>query len=125
MVGKGKLKALKVLSEKKFFVDAFNKLGQSWKLDHELAADIEKFVCKLYGHKVSSVNELRYKLYCSKNWKIKSEVLPPCENPLKQHLLRANYQTAIWRRTLESNSISRPYLSKYRRKWLDNNDGEN
>ena len=102
MVGKGKLKALKVLSEKKLFVDAFNKLGQSWELDDELAADIEKFVCRLYGHKVSSLNELRYKLYCSKNGKIESEMLPPSENALKQHLLvRANYQVVIWRRALE------------------------
>ena len=53
MVGKGKLKALKVLSEKKLFVDGFNKLGQSWELDDELTADIEKFVCRLHGHKVS------------------------------------------------------------------------
>ena len=105
MVGKGKLKALKILSEKKLFVDAFNKLGQCWELDNELAADLEKFVCRLYGHKLSSVNELRYKMYCSKNGKIESEMLPPCQNALKQHMLRANYQSAVWRRALESNPI--------------------
>ena len=33
MVGKGKLKALKILSEKKLFVDALNKVGQSWELE--------------------------------------------------------------------------------------------
>ena len=86
MVRKEKLNALKVLYEKKLFVDAFNKLEQSWKSDDELAADIEKFVCRLYGHKVSSVNELSYKLHCSKNGKFQSEMLPPCENALKQHL---------------------------------------
>ena len=83
MVGKGKLKALKVLSEKKLFVDMFNKFGQSWELHDELAADIEKFVSRLYRHKVSSVNELHCKLYCSKNGEIESEMLPPCENALK------------------------------------------
>ena len=76
MVGKGKLKALKILSEKKLFVDAFKKLGQCLELDDELAADLEKFVCRLSGHKLSSVNELRYKMYCSKNGKIESEMLP-------------------------------------------------
>ena len=107
MVGKTKLKALKILSEKKLFVDAFNKLGQSWELDDELAADLEKFVCRLYRHKLSSVNEFRYKMYCSKNGKIESEMLPPCQNALKQHMLHANYRSAVWRRALE------PYLSKY------------
>ncbi len=28
--------------------------------------------------------------------------LPPCENTLKQHTLRANFQTAVWRKSLES-----------------------
>ena len=99
MVGKEKLKALKILSEKELFVDAFNKLGQSWELDDELAADLEKFVCRLYGHKLSSV------MYCSKNGKIESEMLSPCQNALKQHMLSSNYQSAVWRRALESNPI--------------------
>ena len=80
-------------------------LGKSWELDDELAADLKKFVCRLYGHKLSSVNELRYKMYCSKNGKIESEMLPPCQNALKQHMLHANYQSAVWRRALESNPI--------------------
>ena len=44
-------------------------------------------------------------MYCSKNGKIKLEVLPTCQNELKQHMLRANYQSAVWRRALESNPI--------------------
>ena len=60
-------------------------------------------MCRLYGQKQSTANELRYKMYCSKNGKVKSEQLPPCHNALKQHILRCNYQARIWRLAFESN----------------------
>eukprot|EP00795_Rhopilema_esculentum_P000994 gene994-10770_t len=64
---------------------------------------LQKFVCFLYGQKHSKVNDLRYKIYCSKNGKVKSEQLPPCYSPFKQHILRCNYQARIWRLAFESN----------------------
>ncbi|KAG1668544.1 hypothetical protein GQR58_017833 [Nymphon striatum] len=103
--GKGKLKALKLLQEEREFVAAFSRLGLSWDVDNNLVNELQKFVCRLYGQKQSTVNELRYKMYCSKNGKVKSEQLPPCHNALKQHILRCNYQARIWRLAFENNPV--------------------
>jgi len=48
------------------------------------------------------VNQLRYEMFCAKNGDISSGQLPPCSDALRQHAHRANYQAAIWRRSLES-----------------------
>ncbi|KAG0710132.1 hypothetical protein GWK47_023437 [Chionoecetes opilio] len=45
---------------------------------------------------------LRYHMFCAKKGQIESGQLPPCEDSLMQHTLRANYQAAIWRRSLEN-----------------------
>ncbi|KAG1692301.1 Transmembrane protein 164 [Nymphon striatum] len=103
--GKGKLKALKLLQEEREFVAVFSRLGLSWDVDNNLVNELQKFVCRLYGQKQSTVNELRYKMYCSKNGKVKSEQLPPCHNALKQHILRCNYQARIWRLAFENNPV--------------------
>ncbi|KAG1712229.1 Integrin alpha-9 [Nymphon striatum] len=103
--GKGKLKALKLLQEEREFVAAFSRLGLSWDVDNNLVNELQKFVCRLYGQKQSTVNELRYKMYYSKNGKVKSEQLPPCHNALKQHILRCNYQARIWRLAFENNPV--------------------
>ena len=68
-------------------MDAFARLGPSWDVDDNLINVFQKFVSFLYSQKQSKVNELRYKIYCSKNGKVKSEQLPPCHNALKQHIL--------------------------------------
>ncbi|KAG0710022.1 hypothetical protein GWK47_023661 [Chionoecetes opilio] len=41
-------------------------------------------------------------MFCAKKGQIESGQLPPCEDSLMQHTLRANYQAAIWRRSLEN-----------------------
>ena len=55
--GKGKLRALKLLQEEREFVAAFSRLGSSWVVDDNLINDLQKFVCRLYGQKQSTVNE--------------------------------------------------------------------
>ena len=50
----------------------------------------------------NSINELRYRLFCSKRGNIESNQLPPCADCLYKHACRANYQTGIWRRSLEN-----------------------
>lgn len=42
------------------------------------------------------------RLFCAKHGKIDSNQLPPCADTLKMHSLRANYQAAIWRRSLKN-----------------------
>ena len=65
---------------------------------------IQKFTCQLYSKntKITKVNDLRYRVFCAKNGDVESGQLPPCEDTLRQHTLRANYQAAIWRHSLES-----------------------
>ena len=42
------------------------------------------------------------RLFYAKQGKVDSNQLPPCEDCLKLHAFRANYQTAGWRRSLQS-----------------------
>lgn len=50
--------------------------------------------------KIQDVNELRYNLFCAKRGEIESSQLPPCKDCLRLHILRSNYQAAIWRHCL-------------------------
>ena len=46
---------------------------------------------------------LSYELHCAKGGQVEPEALPPCRSSLKLHILRANYQAAIWRRAFSAN----------------------
>ena len=60
-----------------------------------LLVECEKFVCYMYGKpELSSVDEARYQLFCTK--RCSSEQLPPTTDELNLHLMRAAYQAAIW-----------------------------
>ena len=59
---------------------------------------VEALVCHLYGKKTQDVDLLRYELYCAKGGKVEPEGLPLCRSSLRPHVLRANYQAAVWRR---------------------------
>ena len=61
-------------------------MGESFKPDDLLINQCEKFICKVYNPKrnESSINELRYKMFC-RNPK-KSENLPPCFDSLRLHI---------------------------------------
>ena len=62
------------------------------------------FTCRMYSSRpgANSINELRYRLFCSKRGIIESDQRPPCADCLSKHACRANYQTGIWRRSLEN-----------------------
>ena len=73
-----------------------------WDLSTELLETLEKFVCEMYSKSGGShLNELRYKIYCSKRGKITCDDLPPCNFAFVQHCKRANYQSCIWRLALQ------------------------
>lgn len=103
--GKGKLGALKLLKKDVSAQTIFNSLGQDWIVSDKLCKDIEAFTCTLYdsSSNISSVNKCRYNLFRSKRGVVESSQLPPCHDSLLQHIARANYQTAVWRRTLDAN----------------------
>ena len=51
------------------------------------------------------VNLLRYRLFCAKKGDIDSRLLPPCKDTLRKHCQRANYQAAVWRRSLQNSPV--------------------
>ncbi|KAG1659234.1 Programmed cell death protein 4 [Nymphon striatum] len=101
--GRGKVNAIKLLKSNTGFRNALKDLGSEWKLKSGLLEKLEEFVCHIYNARAStnSISELRYRLFCAKNGEIESWQLPPCAAALRKHIYRANYQTAIWRRSLE------------------------
>ena len=100
--GKGKKKAWKIVQSSAEYVEAFRNLGKFWDISTELLDTLEMFVCKLYCKSGGSdLNELRYKIYCSKRGKLTCDDLPPCNSAFVQHCKRANYQSCIWRHALQ------------------------
>ena len=75
-------------------------LGESFELAGAVYTKLERFVCQLYGKASRDVDDLRYKLFCTKG--LQSQQLPPTRDTPRKHICRANYQAAIWRRSLES-----------------------
>ena len=81
----------------------FKDLGMEWELSDDLFKKLQEFTCRLYCSRpgTSDINELRYRLFCAKKGNIDSVQLPPCADCLFKHACRANYQAAIWKRSLE------------------------
>ncbi|CAM1318477.1 Uncharacterised protein r2_g2648 [Pycnogonum litorale] len=104
LASQGKIKALKLVQANDLYLQAFTDLGSSWNVPAEVFNSIQAFTCQLYAKntKIVGVNSLRYHMFCAKKGQIESGQLPPCEDSLMQHTLRANYQAAIWRRSLEN-----------------------
>ena len=72
-------------------------LGRSYTVSEELMVKREIYICSLYGKSGADVNDARYALFCKE-----SSQLPPTKDALSKHTSRANYQAAIWRRTLDA-----------------------
>ena len=102
--GKGKLSALKLTKQHRQYMEIFQELGTEWEVSDELFAGLQDFTCLMYSTKpeTSDVDELRYRLFCAKKGNLESSQLPPCADTLRKHCDRANYQAAIWRRSLQS-----------------------
>ena len=102
--GKGKLTALKLAKRSPAFQELFQQLGVEWELSHELFMSLQEFTCLIYSSNpgTKDVNELRYRLFCARKGELESNQLPPCQDTLQKHCERANYQSAVWRRSLES-----------------------
>ena len=95
--GHGKIRSLKLMAKSRAHVKLFFELVKSFQLLDELVNNLQEFVCKMYFKEIADTDLLRYKLYCSKKGKCEIERLPPCMAALRQHFLRANYQTRVWR----------------------------
>ena len=108
-VQKGKKKPLTLLLKHLEFVPAFKELGERDTLSQDMLLQLERFVCHLYGKPThSNVNKLRFDLVTQKYF-LKGQsplscvhgldisLLPPCQQALRMHIMRANYQAHIWK----------------------------
>ncbi len=69
----------------------------------------------------TKVNKLRYELFCVRRGEVESSQLPPCQDCLFMHALRANYQSAVWRILLQS----QPYIPSPKDcGWTTDGDGK-
>lgn len=102
--GQGKIRSVTLIEKSDTFREAFKVLGVEWNVSDQLVSILENFTCAMYARnaKSTTVNALRYEMFCSKNGDVSSGQLPPCKDALKQHAKRANYQVAIWRRSLQN-----------------------
>ena len=100
--GRGKAQALKLVISDKQTRETFIEVGEEWELSPDLLIKLEAVTCKLYGSKstTTTVNDLRYQLFCAKKGEIESHQLPLCRDCLVKHSQRANYQAAIWKQCL-------------------------
>ena len=96
---RGKLNALKLMQSYITYQETFSQVGQSWDVQPQLFEKVQQFTCRMYvaASSTTEVNDLRYQLFCAKRGEIESNLLPPCRDCLFMHLLRANYQAAIWK----------------------------
>ena len=101
--GKGKLTALKLVKRRPAYQELFQQLGVEWELSNELFVRLQEFTCLMYSSNPGTrdVNVLRYRLFCARKGELESHQLPPCQDTLRKHCERANYQSAIWRRSLQ------------------------
>ncbi|KAJ8405151.1 hypothetical protein AAFF_G00321420 [Aldrovandia affinis] len=121
--GRGKLRALKLIMRSEHFQEVFRKLGQSWELSMDLFKKLQAFTCKLYTASTTTedINTARHQLFCAQRGELESSQLPPCEDCLSMHAMRANYQAGIWRASLQQ----QPHVpSPVKHGWARNDDGQ-
>ena len=103
LCGVGKKKAFKTLCTSDAYQKSLCALGSSSDMDQGVISGCEAFVCSLYtvNKKAGSrADSVRYWMFCQKGHK--NEGLPPTSDSLYQHLARANFQSLVWRRALDS-----------------------
>ena len=101
--GRRKIKPSVELGKNKVFINTFKNIGRIPK-SSEMFSSLEQFVCVIYGQRSNenlSVNDARYNIYCQRQGKVSSSMLPPCHDVLIQHIKRVSYQTHIWQRSLD------------------------
>lgn len=87
--------------------EIFSQLGQSWDVNPQLFEKVQQFTCRMYvaASSTGEVNDLRYQLFCTKRGEVDPSQMPPCRDCLFMHILRANYQAAIWKCCLQTRPV--------------------
>lgn len=96
-VGRGKIKAYKLLEANPGIAISFSQMG----LSKELDPDVERYVCLLYDvRETGKVNAARHQLFTTGGMTECS--LPPTHDALTLHSAHASYQSHIWFCALDS-----------------------
>ena len=61
----------------------FSGIGLTTDVTEEQLDVLQEFFCDICGHKGTSTNDMRFKLYCSKQGKLEAKSIPPCLDSLK------------------------------------------
>ena len=94
------MKPFKLVQQDPVSCSAFQLLGETFAVSEDTVVTIEAFVCSLYGQKdCSKVNEARYILFFTANQE--ENTMPPNKDSLLKHIQRANFQSAIYKRSLQ------------------------
>ena len=76
---------------------AVSKLGDDFKMPHEMQWELERVVSMIYGCNARSISAARHELFCSSQC---TERQPPsAADALAQHFKRACYQATLWKRS--------------------------
>ncbi len=98
-VGRDTAVGFRLLRSDPTFRNTMTTLGEEVTGSTELFQAGEAAICNLYGYKgVNNVNQLRLNMFGSST--TDPCKLPPCKDAATKHILRANYQAAIWKRGL-------------------------
>lgn len=121
--GRGKLRALKLITRSEHYQEVFFELGQSWELSPDLFKRLQAFTCELYSAPAMTedINTAHYQLFCARRGELESSQLPPCKDCLFMHAMRANYQAGIWRGSLNQHIL---VPSPVEHGWTKNDDGQ-
>ena len=98
-------KASENLNKKSQTHITFSGIGITTDVTEEQLDVLQEFFCDIYGHKGTSTNDIRFKLYCSKQGQLEAKSIPPCLDSLKLHSRRATFQAFVWRQCLVPKSI--------------------
>ena len=97
----GKIKLLKLVRSNKIYRDAFCLLGESLLIPPIIFEAVEQLVYTAYGFaNETSIDEVRYQKCWGKEL-LEPSKIPPTRDEMMQHIKRANYQTFVWKQSLE------------------------
>ena len=94
------------LKEDKVYCQNLSQLGNTIDITADTKEKVETFVCRLYGYHCDSADVLRHELFTKPLSKKKgppeTQNMPPTSDALGKHILRANYQTYIWKNAMNA-----------------------
>lgn len=100
------------------FCDLLKQPFQTFSEDSSIFKALENFFVNIYGGKSGPINELRRTIFCEKSKNV--EFMPPTQNALFQHCLRAVFQGSVWA-TAHDPEIEEPDPCLYG--WKKTSDG--